>query len=194
MGEAGNFARTQRLFVGRLPELSALGGALTAARDGQPRVVLIQGEPGIGKSSLVSEFLAARQGMPFVTASGEEAEAFLPYGIVQQLAAQAVAVPADVLAELELLGEGPSADADPLLVGVELLALFSFLQGSEAVAVVIEDLQWIDLMSARALLFAIRRLSADRVLMVLTCRPGGLAASRRGVEAFRRPAIAVPPS
>jgi len=175
MGEAGNFARAQRLFAGRLPELSALSDALTAARDGQPRVVLIQGEPGIGKSSLVSEFLAARQGTPVVTASGEEAESFLPYGIVQQLAAQAVAVSAGVLAELKLLGEGPPVDADPLLVGVELLALFSFLQGSEAVAVVIEDVQWMDLMSARALLFAIRRLSADRVLIILTGRPGGLA-------------------
>ena len=174
MGEAGNCARAEWLFAGRLPEMSALDAALTAARDGKPQVVLIQGEAGIGKSSLVSEFLAARQGTPVVTASGEETEAFLPYGIVQQLAAQAVAVSADALADLELLAMGPPADTDPLLVGVELLVLFSFLQGSGAVAVVIEDLQWMDLMSARALLFAIRRLSADRVLMILTCRPGGL--------------------
>ncbi|MFY9866044.1 MAG: AAA family ATPase [Trebonia sp.] len=174
MGGAADYACPERLFVGRLPELSALDSALTAAGEGKPRVVLIQGEAGIGKSSLVSEFLAARQGMPVVTASGEETEAFLPYGIVQQLAAQAVAVSAGALEGLELLGKGPPVDADPLLVGVELLALFSFLQGSEAVAVVIEDLQWIDLMSARALLFAMRRLSADRVLMVLTYRPGGM--------------------
>jgi DNA-binding NarL/FixJ family response regulator/tetratricopeptide (TPR) repeat protein len=174
MGGVGDYARSERLFVGRLAELSALYGALTAARDGKPRVVLVQGEAGIGKSSLVSESLTAGQGMPVVAASGEETEAFLPYGIVRQLAAQAVAVSADALAGLELLCTGPPADADPLLVGVELLALFSFLQGSEAVAVVIEDLQWIDLMSARALLFAIRRLSADRVLVILTCRPGGM--------------------
>ena len=174
MGGVGNYTRPGRVFVGRLPELSALDSALTAAGEGKPRVVLIQGEAGIGKSSLVSEFLAARQGMPVVTASGEETEAFLPYGIVQQLAAQAVAVSAGALEDLQLLCKGPPVDADPLVVGVELLALFSFLQGSEAVAVVIEDLQWIDLMSARALLFAMRRLSADRVLMVLTCRPGGM--------------------
>ena len=92
MGGAADYACPERLFVGRLPELSALDSALTAAGEGKPRVVLIQGEAGIGKSSLVSEFLAARQGMPVVTASGEETEAFLPYGIVQQLAAQAVAV------------------------------------------------------------------------------------------------------
>jgi len=174
MHEGGEYARSADVFVGRQPELSALDKALTAARAGKPRVVLIEGEAGIGKSSLISEFQKANPGVPVVTASGEETEAFLPYGIVQQLATEAATAPAAALADLELLAAGPRADADPLLVGVELLALFSFLQGNEAVTVVIEDLQWIDLMSARALLFAIRRLSADRVLTVLTCRPGAL--------------------
>ena len=178
------YARPAHVFVGRRPELAALTAALAAARAGEPHVVLIQGETGIGKSSLVSEFLGGQPDVPVVTASGEEAEAFLPYGLVQQLAAGAAAVSADALAGLELLGQGPGADADPLAVGVELLALISSLQGSEAVAVVIEDLQWIDLASARTLLFACRRLSADRVLVVLTCRPGGMSQLGEGWERF----------
>ena len=178
------YARPARVFVGRRLELAALTAALAAARAGEPHVVLIQGETGIGKSSLVSEFLGGQPGVPVVTASGEEAEAFLPYGLVQQLAAGAAAVSADALAGLELLSQGPGADADPLAVGVELLALISSLQGSEAVAVVIEDLQWIDLASARTLLFACRRLSADRVLVILTCRPGGMSQLGEGWERF----------
>ena len=165
-------------------ELAALTAALDTARAGEPQVVLIQGEAGIGKSSLVCEFLGGQPGVPVVTVSGEEAEAFLPYGLVQQLAAGAAAVSADALAGLELLCQGPGADADPLTAGVELLALISSLQGSEAVAVVIEDLQWIDLASARTLLFACRRLSADRVLVVLTCRTGGLSQLGEGWERF----------
>ena len=86
------YARPAHVFVGRRLELAALAGALAAARAGEPRVVLIQGEAGIGKSSLISEFLGGQQGIPVVTASGEEAEAFLPYGLVQQLAADAAAV------------------------------------------------------------------------------------------------------
>jgi DNA-binding CsgD family transcriptional regulator len=177
-------ARPGRVFAGRCPELAALGAALAAARAGDPQVVLIQGEAGIGKSSLISEFLGGQPGLPAVTASGEEAEAFLPYGLVEQLAAGAAAVSAGALAGLELLSGGLRADADPLKAGVELLALISSLQGCEAVAVVIEDLQWADLASARALLFACRRLSADRVLVVLTGRPGGMSSLGEGWERF----------
>ena len=182
--------RQARVFVGRMLELAALDAALAAARAGEPQVVLIQGEAGIGKSSLVSGFLGSQRGVPVVAASGEEAEAFLPYGVVQQLAAGAAAVSAGALAGLELLSHGPRADADPLRVGVDLLAVISSLQGSEvaqgseAVAVVIEDLQWIDLASARALLFACRRLGADRVLVVFTCRPGGMSQLGEGWERF----------
>jgi DNA-binding CsgD family transcriptional regulator/tetratricopeptide (TPR) repeat protein len=172
------------VFVGRLPELAALRAALTAARAGEPQVVLIEGEAGIGKSSLVSEFLGGQQGVPVVAVSGEEAEAFLPYGVVAQLAAAAAAVSAGALTGLELLSEGPGADADPLKAGVELLALLSCLQGREVVTVVIEDLQWLDLASARSLLFAFRRLSADRMLVVLTCRNGGLSQLGAGWERF----------
>jgi DNA-binding CsgD family transcriptional regulator len=176
--------RQPRVFVGRSPELAALGAALGAARAGQPQAVLIEGEAGIGKSSLVSEFLGSQRGVPAVAASGEEAEAFLPYGVVQQLAAGAAAVSADALAGLELLPHGPPQDADPLRVGVELLAVISSLQESDAVALVIEDLQWIDRASARALLFACRRLGADRVLVVFTCRPGGMSQLGEGWERF----------
>ncbi len=176
--------RPARVFVGRLPELAVLRAALAGARAGEPHVVLIQGEAGIGKSSLVSEFVAGQRGVPVVAASGEEAEAFLPYGVVQQLGAGAAGVAAGALAGLELLSRGPCADADPLRVGVELLALLSSVQECEAVAVVIEDLQWIDLASARALLFACRRLGADRVLVILTCRPGGMSQLGEGWERF----------
>jgi DNA-binding CsgD family transcriptional regulator len=177
-------ARPARVFAGRVPELAELTAALVGARAGQPQVVLIQGEAGIGKSSLISEFLASQRDLAVVAVSGEETEAFLPYGLVQQLAAGAAAVSAGTLASLELLSMGPQANTDPLKVGMELRALISSLQVSETVVVVIEDLQWIDLASNRALLFACRRLSADRVLVVLTCRPGGMSTLGEGWERF----------
>ena len=167
----GRAARPARVFVGRVPELAALAVALAGARAGDPQVVMVQGEAGIGKSSLVVEFLGGQRGLTTVAASGEPAETVLPYGVVQQLAAGAAAASPGVLAGLELLSHGPDPGADPLAVGVELRALISSLPGKQAAAVVIEDLQWADLPSARALLFACRRLGADQVLMILTGRP-----------------------
>jgi DNA-binding CsgD family transcriptional regulator len=164
-------ARPSRAFVGRQHQLDLLAEALESARAGAPRVALVQGEAGIGKSSLIFEFLGSQHELRYIAASGEVAEAVLPYGIVQQLASSAVAALPGVLAGLSLLERGPSAEADPLAVGVELLALFSSLQQGAAVVVVVEDVQWADLLSAKALLFACRRLAADRVLVVLSCRP-----------------------
>ena len=165
------YARAARMFVGRGPELAALAAALAAARAGEPQVVMVQGEAGIGKSSLIMEFLGGHPDLPAVAASGEAAEAVLPYGVVQQLADVAAAVSPGVLAGLELLSQGPGPGADPLAVGVELRALMSSLRGKQAAVMVVEDLQWADRPSARALLFACRRLDAGRVLVILTGRP-----------------------
>ena len=146
--------------------------------------MLIQGEAGIGKSSLIFEFLGGQAGVPVITASGEEAEACCPTVWCSSWRPGQLRYQPTRLAGLELLSQGPRSDADPLAAGVELLALISSLQGSEAVAVVIEDLQWVDLASARTLLFACRRLSADRVLVVLTCRPGGMSQLGEGWARF----------
>jgi len=175
-----------QVFVGRQAELRVLAAALSAARAGQPRVVLIEGESGIGKSALIVEFLRRVQDVPVISASGEEAEAVLPYGLVQQLvAAAAVAQSAGALGGLELLAHGPSATADPLAVGVEVLALISNVQGRKRACVLVaEDLQWSDLASARALLFACRRLAADHALVILSCRPGGTSSLGEGWHRF----------
>ena len=180
----GRGARPARVFVGRAPELAALGAALASARAGEPQVVMVQGEAGIGKSSLIQEFLGGQRGLPVIAASGETAEAVLPYGVVQQLAAEAAAVSPGILDGLELLSRGLGPGADPLAVGVELCMLLSSLPGEQAAAVVVEDLQWADLPSARALLFACRRLGADRALVVLTGRPAATSQLGEGWARF----------
>jgi DNA-binding CsgD family transcriptional regulator len=171
LASGGRDVRPAPVFVGRGPELAVLASALAAARAREPRLVMVQGEAGIGKSSLVSEFLSGQPDLTTVTASGEIAEAVLPYGVVQQLADAAAAASPSALAGLELLSRGPGPGANPLAVGVELRTLIRCLPRRQAAAVVVEDLQWADLPSARALLFACRRLGAERVLVILTGRP-----------------------
>ena len=62
-----------------------LEAVAAAARSGQPKVVLVEGEAGIGKSALLARFASGLAGATVLRASGDEAELLLPYGIVGQL-------------------------------------------------------------------------------------------------------------
>jgi DNA-binding CsgD family transcriptional regulator/tetratricopeptide (TPR) repeat protein len=156
------------VFVGRAAELAVLEAAAAAARGGQPTVVLVEGEAGIGKSTLLARFASGLAGATVLRASGDEAELRLPYGIVGQLVASE-------------LSEG----VDSLAVGAELVVwLGQLCCGRGMVLAVIDDLQWADGPSARALLFAVRRLQVDRVLMVVSARPGELSRLGEGWQRF----------
>jgi predicted ATPase len=71
------------VLVGRDAELAVLERALSAARAGAPRVVAVRGEPGIGKSRLLSELAAEARARDAVVLDGRAAEweEALPYGI-----------------------------------------------------------------------------------------------------------------
>ena len=166
------------MFVGRSRELALLEAAAAAARRGQPQVVSIEGEAGIGKSSLLERFAQELESAGIVRASGDEAESLLPYAVISQLVASA-----------REMGDGPpglltsdlSDDVDPLAVGAELVTwLGQVHRGREMTLALIDDLQWADRPSARALLFAVRRLQADPVLVVVTARPGELSRGGEG--------------
>ncbi|HMK98174.1 MAG TPA: AAA family ATPase [Acidimicrobiales bacterium] len=161
------------VFVGRQRELALLSDLAVKARADQPQVVLIEGEAGMGKSSLIAKVASALSGAVVLRASGEQSEYNFGYGVIGQIASAArslgVATPA-------LLGSQLSDSLDPLAVGAELLSLFDALgsQG-QVVLLLVDDLHWSDPLSARALLFGLRRLGADRVLAAVTSRPGELA-------------------
>lgn len=139
-------------FVGRERELAGLREQLELVWAGEPRLVAVTGEAGIGKTALVRRFVGTADGVRVLWASGAESEAQLPYGVVAQL------------------GSIPDAGADPLVVGSALLDVLGEAQDAGPVAVVVDDAQWADLPSARALTFALRRLRVDRVLAVVIAR------------------------
>jgi DNA-binding XRE family transcriptional regulator/tetratricopeptide (TPR) repeat protein len=160
------------VFVGRSEELTALKAAAAAARASRPTVVLVEGEAGIGKSALLSRFASGLTGTTVLRASGDEAERLLPYGIVDQLTASA----ADGGNLPGLLASNLNDAVDPLAVGGELVAwLGRQSRGHGMVLGIIDDLQWADGPSARALLFALRRLQAARSLVVVSARTAELA-------------------
>lgn len=166
-------------FVGRTEELAAFEAALRAVQAGQPRVVLVEGEAGVGKSSLVSHFASQHPDACFLWVSGEESEMSLAWGVVDQLLAAARS------AAEESAPHAVMKDADPLTAGARLVAVLGDLQaGDKVVVLVVDDLHWSDQPSARALLFALRRMQADRVLALVTVRAGELSRLGEGWSRF----------
>ena len=138
-------------FVGRAAQLAALCSGAEDAVAGRARVVWIEGEAGAGKTALLDRATdALPPAFTVLRAEADELGADVAFGLVEQLA--------------------PRTAAAPFAVGLELLDRWSGADGR--VAVVVEDLHWADAPSREALLTAARRLSRDRVLLVVTSRPG----------------------
>lgn len=159
--------------VGRRGELGMLRCELDAVRAGRPRLVIVEGSAGVGKTALLHRFLGEVGDLRTLRATGEEVEAFLPYGVIAQLVR---AAHVDVPEALSSLGAS-SLSLDPISVGAGLVELLGTLQTGAPVGVVIDDAQWADRPSLQALLFALRRLEADRVLTLISTRdsiPGEL--------------------
>ncbi|RTL66125.1 MAG: helix-turn-helix transcriptional regulator [Pseudonocardiaceae bacterium] len=152
-------------FVGRTEELATLSGELDRARGGDPSVVVVSGAAGIGKTTLLRRLATSGPVTAVLRATGAPEEVALPFGIVGQLVAD---IPAD--ARGPLLTTAPPATADPLAVGAQLLAALGELEAGDPVLLVVDDTQWIDDASARALAFTVRRLRRDHVLVVLGVR------------------------
>jgi ATP/maltotriose-dependent transcriptional regulator MalT len=147
----------QSAFVGRREELGILADRLAAAELGHPQVVFLEGDAGSGKSTLLSQFLGSLSNAVLLQGGGDEDETLLSYGVVDQLEPGAITEPG----------------TDPMAVGARLLDLLDRLQTEDHVVVLaLEDLQWADRPSLRAVLFALRRLRADKVLMIVTARTG----------------------
>ena len=152
--------------VGREVELAALKAELAEVLSGTPRVVLIEGLPGIGKSAVIDHFLADRVDLTVLRATGEQWEAFVAYGVVDQLMRTAGVSKASLLA-----GRVRSLPAEePVGVGARVLEAIEALEAVAPVVLVVDDAHWADLDSLRALLFVLRRLVGIRVLTLLAHR------------------------
>src|SRR4051812_33719808 len=142
---------------GRHDESHALGAAVASVRSGRPALVMIDGAAGIGKTALVRQLLAGDDAR-VLWASGDPSERAVPFAVADQLLRRA-AVEAPVL-------ESPAAH----YTGVGLAILEALGAEPGLTIAVIDDAHWADPASLRALLFAVRRLVAEPVLVVLTAR------------------------
>jgi DNA-binding CsgD family transcriptional regulator len=176
-------------FLERDREVAALEAALAAAREGVGRVVLIEGEAGIGKTTLLGTALACARslGLRVLLARGGEHEREFGFGIVRQLFEDALlaesaderlamlAGPASQAAPLFGLCPDPP-EADPAAVQHGLYRLTLNLARRAPLLLVIDDVHWADLASLRWVLYLARRIERAPVCGLLARRPGELDA------------------
>jgi DNA-binding CsgD family transcriptional regulator len=161
--------------IGRERELALL----TALVDNAPKTgaaLLIRGAQGAGKSALMGALVADLTGRPVAVlrASGIRAEANLPYAGLHQLLRP-------VLGELGSLprpqrraiqaafGMAASPAPDPFLIAIATLDLLS-MAARPSLVIVVEDAQWLDRRTSEVLSFVARRLSSDRIVLLVTTR------------------------
>ena len=153
-------------FVGRQAELAAAAGRARDRPLGPAPVVLLEGPPGIGKTAVLDRLLDDESDLTVLRATGEQWEAFVAYGVVDQLMRVAGVSAARLRA-----GRDRSLPAEePVGVGARILEALAELEQKAPVVIVVDDAQWADIDSLRALLFVARRLVRERVLLVLAQR------------------------
>ncbi|MFC7217022.1 AAA family ATPase [Streptomyces polyrhachis] len=193
------------MLVGRDTERKALRRLLDEAVAGRSGALVLCGEAGIGKSALLSYAAGLTErgepgepaGVPWTVlrATGYEEEAGLAFASLHQLLRpvldRAAALPPPQAEALHrALGSGAAAGGpggpgggDRFLLGLAVLSLLAEAAEAAPVLCLVDDAQWLDVPSAEALLFAARRLAAERVAVVFAAREGEFGAA--GIESLR---------
>ena len=162
----------------RRAERGVLDRLLEAVRAGESRVLVVHGEPGVGKTALL-DYLAARAAeCRVLRAAGVQSEMELAFAGLHQLCAPMLdrlgGLPGPQREALRTafgLSAGPAPDR--FLVGLAVLGLLSEVAVERPVVCLVDDAQWLDRASAQVLAFVARRLGAESVGLVFAARVAG---------------------
>ncbi len=162
----------------RHSERGVLDALLDAVRAGESRVLVVRGDPGVGKTALLDYLARGAAGCRVVRVLGMQSEMELAFAGLHQLCAPMLhrlgQLPVPQRKALRTafgLSVGPPPDR--FLVGLAVLSLLADVAGKRPLICLIDDEQWLDRASAQALGFAARRLAADPVGLVFAARVPG---------------------
>jgi DNA-binding CsgD family transcriptional regulator len=175
--------------VGRVEELGVLEAAQGRAANGEPAVVLVGGEAGIGKTRLVAELADRRRvegarvlaggclpaggdGLPYapIVEALRPLPTELGVGAVRELVGPSWSELARLLPSLGEPASGPAGQAAQARLFELLLGLLGRLGEQAPLLLVVEDLHWADRSTRQLLGFLVRNLRAERLLVVVTYR------------------------
>jgi DNA-binding CsgD family transcriptional regulator len=166
------------VLMGRGSECGVLDRLVEAARAGGSRVLVVRGEPGVGKTALLDYLAGRAPGCRVVRAAGVETEMEFAFAGLHQLCAPML----DHLGRLPVpqgealrtafgISTGPAPDR--FFLGLAVLGLLSEVAGERPLVCLVDDEQWLDRASAQVLGFVARRLAAEPVGLVVAARDPG---------------------
>ena len=179
-------------YVGRKRELEAIETALAGALSGRGRIVLVQGEPGIGKSRLLAEVerLARERGLPVAWGRSLEADGAPPYWPWRQVlralprtrdTPSGVNLVDRIAPELAGAGDDPDPDGAADLQGAERFGVFDAVRelllaaaAPSGLLVLLDDVHWADAPSLRLLEHLAHDWGETRALLIAAHRPVGI--------------------
>ena len=161
--------------LGRDPEQQQVHRLIANARNGRGGALLLVGEPGIGKTTLLRATTGAPAGFQVLRADGHEAESTMPYAALHRLM-----IPLrDFVTELPerhqqalrvATGSATGPPPDRFLVGLGTLGLLAAAGEVAPVACAVDDSHFLDSESLDALAFVARRLEAESAVLVFASR------------------------
>jgi DNA-binding CsgD family transcriptional regulator len=163
------------MLTGRGAERAQLDRLSATGRTGQSAVLVLRGEPGIGKTALLDDAAQRADDWRVLRTAGVESEMELPFAGIQQLSAalldrldQLPAPQRDALA----IAFGLSSGAPPnrFLVGLAILSLLANAAEDRPLLCLVDDAQWLDRSSAQVLAFVAQRLQAESVVLLFAER------------------------
>src|SRR4051794_13245477 len=164
--------------LGRLEEQSLLASLFDdVAAHGQ--ALVLHGEPGIGKSRLLSEAVrtARERDMAVLTTTGVQSEAHLPFAGLHQLL-RPVRERASELPEIQraaldaAFGLTDQAAPEQYRIAMAALDLLSDVGADAPLLLVVEDAHWLDRPTAEVLAFVARRIESDPIVLLAAIRDG----------------------
>ncbi|ACU73102.1 transcriptional regulator, LuxR family [Catenulispora acidiphila DSM 44928] len=166
---------TRSPLLGRGRELEKLDRLIRDVRDGRSRVLVLRGDAGIGKTALL-EHVAAQSGqLQIARTAGVEAESDFAYSTLQQLCAPLLShldglPPVQQDALRVAFGLSSGTPPEMMAVGMAVLGLFAEAASETPLVCLVDDAQWLDLMSRLILAFVGRRLDAEAVALIFAER------------------------
>lgn len=170
---------TQKVFIDRTMELAKLHTALKVASSGKGRIILVEGEAGIGKTALIERFLSDKHDVKINRSEGKYGESE-PYAPIKEVMGTKE-MGEELAREIPLLGLMPlpsSRKKEPENLSDKRDKMFdafvSFIKRSTkktTTIYILDNAHWVDEASAKLILRALPKLESSKILFIMMYRP-----------------------